>query len=154
MSSKFQVSGFRFRTSALMLLAFLIASCHSAIKKAVPASASSETGIAKFDFSEEIHNFGALKAGEIVSFTFVFKNSGTKTLTITKADSDCGCTEVNVPKKEIAPGQEGQIEVTYNSAGEVGKQLKSVTLFSNADKPEKQLFIRANVSNDVLNIYS
>lgn len=101
-----------------------------------------------------MHNFGPLKAGEVVSFTFVFKNEGTKTLIITEVDSGCGCTEVKISNKTIAPGQEEKIEVIYNSAGEVGKQLKTITLFSNADQPKKQLFIRANVTNELIEIHS
>ena len=120
----------------------------------MPTEQTKESGIAKFVFSEEIHNFGSLKAGEVVSFTFVFKNEGTKTLTITDVDSGCGCTEVKIPNKTIEPGTEGQIEVIYNSAGEVGKQLKTITLFSNAEQAQKQLFIKANVTNELIEIYS
>ena len=138
----------------LFVLIIFVSSCHSGTKKTESATASPESGVAKFDFSEEIHNFGSLKAGEVVSFTFVFKNSGTKTLTITDVDSGCGCTEVNIPEKNILPGKEGQIEVIYNSAGEVGKELKTITLFSNADPSKKQIFIRANVTNEVIKIYS
>lgn len=154
MSFRFNVSGSIFVAGVVVMLVFAVASCHSGTKKTEPAVSSSESGIAKFEFSEEIHNFGLLKSGEIVSFTFVFRNSGTKTLTITKVDSDCGCTEVNIPDKKIAPGQQGQIEVTYNTAGEVGKQLKTITVFSDADKPEKQLFFTADVESDMLKIYS
>ena len=132
----------------------LISSCNSGTKKIAPTDQAKETGAAKFVFSEEIHNFGALKAGEVVSFTFIFKNGGTKPLTITGFESGCGCTEVKVPNKTIEPGQEGQIEVIYNSAGEVGKQLKIITLFSNADQPKKQLYIRANITNELIEINS
>jgi hypothetical protein len=132
----------------------LISSCNSGTKKAVPIEPAKESGVAKFVFSEEIHNFGALKAGEIVSFTFIFKNGGTKALTITSVDSGCGCTEVKIPNKTIEPGQEGQIEVIYNSAGEVGKELKTITLFSNANEPKKQLFIKANITNELIEINS
>lgn len=93
-------------------------------------------------------------AGEVVSFTFIFKNGGTKALTITSVDSGCGCTEVNIPNKTIEPGQEGQIEVVYDSAGEVGRQLKTITLFSNANEPKKQLFIKAEITNKIIEINS
>ncbi len=138
----------------MVLFTLMVGSCNSGTKKALPDNKSDGSGAAKFAFSEEIHNFGSLKAGEVVSFTFVFKNSGTKTLTITHVDSGCGCTEVNIPEKNIGPGKEGQIEVIYNSAGEVGKELKTITLFSNADQSKKQIFIRANVTNEVIKIYS
>jgi hypothetical protein len=56
--------------------------------------------------------------------------------------------------KTIAPGQEGRIEVIYNSAGEVGRQLKTITLFSNAEPAQKQIFIRANVTNEMIELNS
>jgi hypothetical protein len=124
------------------------------MKKTEPVEQGKESGEAKFVFSEEIHNFGPLMAGEVVSFTFIFKNGGTKALTITSVDSGCGCTEVNIPNKTIEPGQEGQIEVVYDSAGEVGRQLKTITLFSNANEPKKQLFIKAEITNKIIEINS
>ena len=89
-----------------------------------------------------------------MSFTFTFRNEGTKALTITSVDSGCECTEVKILNKTIEPGQEGQIEVIYNSAGEVGKQLKIITLYSNADEPKKLLYIKANITNEIIEINS
>lgn len=155
-SFKFQVSSFKLKLAALIfgLSGLLLGSCHSGTQKTTPAVKSDESGVAKFVFSEEIHNFGSLKAGEIVSYTFTFKNEGTKTLTITDVDSGCGCTEVKIDNKTIGPGKEGSIEVIYNTAGEVGRQLKVITLFSNAESPQKQLFIKANITNDIIEINS
>jgi len=138
----------------VVFLSLLLFSCNSGTKKTASDNKSDESGVAKFVFSEENHNFGSLKAGEVVSYTFEFKNEGTKTLTITEIDSGCGCTEVNIPNKTIGPGQEGRIEVIYNSAGEVGRQLKIITLISNAEQAKKQLFIRAKVTNEVIEINS
>ncbi len=154
MSFKFRVSSSRLYLSLAIFCLMLISSCNSGTKKAVPADQGNESGIAKFVFSEEMHNFGSLNAGEVVSFTFIFRNEGTKTLIINNVDSGCGCTEVKIPNKSIEPGQEGQIEVIYNSAGEVGKQLKTITLFSNAEHAEKQIFIKANITNELIEIYS
>jgi hypothetical protein len=137
-----------------LLLATVLVSCNPGAKKAGTANKSDESGSAKFAFSEEIHNFGSLMAGEVVSFTFVFKNEGTKTLTITDIDSGCGCTKVNIPNKSIAPGQEAYLEVIYDSAGENGRQLKTITIFSNAETPKKQLFIKANITNEIIKINS
>ena len=155
-SLKLKVKSLKFGhpVSVLFVLLILISSCNSGTKKTVPIGKSDESGVAKFVFSEEIHNFGSLKAGEVVSFTFIFRNEGTKTLLITDIDSGCGCTEVIIPNKSIGPGLEGRIEVIYNSAGEVGKQLKTITITSNAEKAKQQLFIRANVKNEVIEIYS
>lgn len=152
MSFRFQVSGSRFRLLSLLVL--LIAACHSGAKKTEPANKSDESGVAEFAFSEEMHNFGSLKAGEVVSFTFVFRNIGTKTLIIDKVDSGCGCMKVTIPEKSVEPGMEGRIEVIYDSSGEVGNQLKIITLYSNEEKPERQLFIKAQVSNEIIELNS
>jgi hypothetical protein len=155
-SSKFQVPSFKLKATSIIYILFgvLLMACNSGTKKASPGEKSDESGIAKFVFSEEIHNFGSLKAGEVVSFTFIFRNEGTKTLTITEVDSGCGCTEVIIPNKIVGPGQEGRIEVIYDSAGEVGNQLKTITVTSNAEQPKKQLFIKAKVTNELIEIYS
>ena len=153
-SLKLKVKRFGLPLLALYMLLILVNSCHSGTQQATPGATSNESGVAKFAFSEEIHNFGPSKAGEVVSFTFIFKNEGTKALTVTGFDSGCGCTKVNMPVKTIAPGNEGQIEVVYDSAGEVGKQLKTITIFSNADKTQKQLYLKANVTNELIEINS
>lgn len=147
-------SVFGLRTWYLILFGLILASCHSGTQKATPTDKSDESGVAKFVFSEEIHNFGSLKAGEVVSFTFIFRNEGTKTLIITGFDSGCRCTEVKIENKNIEPGQEGRIEVIYNSAGEVGRQLKTITLYSNAEPAQKQLYLKANVTNEIIELNS
>lgn len=154
MSFEFKVSSFKLIFPALAFCLILIVSCNSGTRKAEPAGKANESGVARFVFSEEMHNFGSLKAGEVVSFTFVFRNEGTKTLVIEKIESGCKCTEVVIPNRSIEPGREGQIEVIYNSAGEVGRQLQTITIFSNADQPEKQIFIKANITNELIEIYS
>ena len=153
-SSRFHVSSSRLCHLTMVFFLILISSCNSGTQKTIPRDQAIESGAGKLVFSEEIHNFGALKAGEIVSFTFIFKNEGTKTLTITSVDAGCECTEVKIPDKIIEPGEEGQMEVIYNSAGEVGKQLKTITLFSDADEPEKKIYIKANITNELIEIYS
>lgn len=149
-------SSLKFALGALsIILALLfISSCNSGAKKSAPVDQSTDSGQAKLVFSEEIHHFGSLKAGEVVSFTFIFKNEGTKALTITSVDRGCECTEVKITDKSIEPGQEGRMEVIYNSAGEVGKQLKTITVFSNAEEPEKQIFIKATITNELIEINS
>lgn len=153
-SLKFEVRSFKFEVAVVLMWTVLLgSSCTSGSKKA-PESQSVQSGVAKFVFSEEIHNFGSLKAGEVVAFTFVFKNEGTKALTIDSIDSGCECTEVKIPDQPVQPGQEGYIEVNYNSAGEVGKQLKRIILFSNAEQAKKELYIKADVKNEIIEINS
>lgn len=154
MSFKFNIQSFKLTLAALVMLSGLLGSSCSPGAKKAPADKSSESGEAKFVFSEEIHNFGSLKAGEVVSFTFTFKNEGTGALIIDSIDSGCECTEVKIPDQPVQPGQEGHIEVIYNSAGEVGKQLKRIILFTNSEQAKKELYIKADVKNEIIEINS
>jgi len=137
-----------------ILLGFMVVSCNQTPKKPTSADQNSTSGKAKFVFSEEIHNFGTLKAGEVVAFTFTFKNEGTQPLIINSADGGCACTEIKLPEQPIEPGKEGYIEVTYNSAGEAGRQLKTIILESNAEPEQKKIYIKADVKNEIIEINS
>jgi hypothetical protein len=97
------------------------------------------------EFEKTIHNFGNLKEGASVSYTFKFKNTGSKPLLITGAKGSCGCTIPSWPREAIAPGASGEIKVTFNSKGKKGKQHKSVTLTSNTDPANTRLYIKAEV---------
>ncbi|WMX13809.1 MULTISPECIES: DUF1573 domain-containing protein [unclassified Aureispira] len=97
------------------------------------------------EFEKTIHDFGTLKDGASVSYTFKFKNTGNKPLLISNAKGSCGCTVPKWPREAIAPGASGEIQVTFNSKGKKGKQHKSVTLTANTDPANTRLYIKADV---------
>ena len=61
---------------------------------------------------------------------FTFKNTGAKPLIITGARGSCGCTVPTYPKKPILPGEEGVIEVRYDTK-RLGKFRKTVRVTTN-----------------------
>ncbi|AFC22910.1 DUF1573 domain-containing protein [Saprospira grandis] len=96
-------------------------------------------------FAEDAFDFGTIKQGEKVTHTFKFTNDGDKPLTITNAKGSCGCTVPQYPKEPIAPGESGEIEVEFNSAGKKGAQTKFVTLTANTNPAQTRLTIKADV---------
>jgi hypothetical protein len=52
-------------------------------------------------------------------------------LIITSAKGSCGCTIPEYPTDPIAPGEEGIIDVVFNSDGKSGQQNKKVTIVAN-----------------------
>lgn len=116
------------------------------VKQAKTASPAGETaGTAIFTFEKEIHDFGSLIDGEKVSYSFRFTNTGDAPLIISNAKGSCGCTVPNWPKNPIAPGETGNIDVTFNSAGRSGKQTKTVTLTANTNPSTKNIKITSEV---------
>ncbi len=100
----------------------------------------------KFKFNEEIHEFGKIMQGEVVSYAFKFKNIGKSDLLIMSAKASCGCTVPEYPQMPIKPGEEGVIRVTFNSDGRKGIQSKTVTILANTQPNVKELKITADVT--------
>jgi len=119
-------------------------------KKTLPVK-KKINGITKFEFNEEMHNFGTLQSGEIVVFTFVFTNTGDKELKIDDVVTDCGCVHAEFLKEPVPPGKTGLIEVEFDSSGLFGRQFKTIEVHANTKKP-KQLAIFAEVQNKHLEI--
>src|SRR6185436_1291730 len=109
------------------------------------APAQDNPNAADFKFEKEEYNFGTIKQGDKVEFDFSFVNSGKDPLVITDAHGSCGCTVPTRPKEPIKKGEKGMIHVTFNSAGKMGMQDKTVTLNSNAKSNPKVLHLKGTV---------
>ncbi|NVN96375.1 MAG: DUF1573 domain-containing protein [Bacteroidetes bacterium] len=115
-----------------------------------PNSASGKqdtSGLPKFQFESDIHDFGKVIEGEKLSYSFKFKNIGNSDLIISTAQASCGCTVPEFPKDPIHKGEAGVITVTFNTAGKNGFQHKTVTLGANTQPSDFVLHIKAMVSS-------
>ena len=102
----------------------------------------------KITFNDSIHDYGTIKKDSNGNCSFVFKNTGTEPVMITKVTSMQGCVyPYYFPKYPIAPGESDTIKVKYlttkvgamnymyNKAGDSGCPVKvetnvrTVTLF-------------------------
>lgn len=100
-------------------------------------------------FSEEVFNFGTIAKGKEIDHVFSFENAGKQKLVIHKMSSTCGCTASEPSAWEIGPGEKGSIQVSFNSAGKIGKQFHTVTLITNdPHKPTKMLRVIGTVENN------
>jgi hypothetical protein len=97
-------------------------------------------------FDENMFDFGIIKEGELVNHKFKFKNTGKNPLLITNASASCGCTVPNWSKEPIAPGQSGEIDVTFNSEGKPNHAEKSVTVVANTTPTNTMLLIKGEVT--------
>lgn len=116
------------------------------ITNPITANGDSDTSkLPVFLFDEEVHDFGRVIQGEKVSFSYKFKNTGKSSLLISDAKGSCGCTVADFPKKPIAPGESGSIDVKFNTEGKKGFQNKTITLIANTQPNTKVLTIKAQI---------
>ena len=112
-----------------------------------PASASGRKSAESpaFNFAEDRHHFGEVSEGEVVSYTFVFTNSGGSDLVIASATGSCGCTVPEYSKNPVAPGSKGEIKVTFDTNGKSGMVSKTITLVANTVPATKVLTVSAEI---------
>ena len=99
----------------------------------------------RITFESDMHDFGILRNGESISYSFKFTNTGDADLVISRCDASCGCTVADFPRKRIAPGETGFITVSFNSSGMTGQQMKEVTVIANSQPARTRLRITATV---------
>lgn len=113
-----------------------------------PVSANGQeknTGLPVIAFDKTEHDFGTIIEGEIVEYTFNFTNTGGSDLILTKVSASCGCTIPKYDTKPVAPGEKGQIVVSFNSENRRGNQSKTIKVLSNAQPSLAELTITSNI---------
>lgn len=141
------------RITLLMVAAVLLGACQDHTNKKLsgdlisnPKSAenpSDKKPVIQFDKTE--YNFGKILEGEVVSYTFHFTNVGNVPLIITSVDKSCGCTASDYPREPIAPGERGDIKITYDSKGHHGFQSKTLVVNANTMPSQTVLRIKAEI---------
>lgn len=99
----------------------------------------------KISFAETHFDFGKIKEGTRVRHTFTFTNTGTHPLLIADAIASCGCTVPSFSKAPVAPGEQGTIEVEFNSANRKGVNHKNIVIVSNAERERVAIGFDATV---------
>ena len=135
--------------ASMMMCAVIATHAQDATK----APATDVKNMAEFKFDEEKpdslkaveFNFGTIKQGDVINHEFVFTNVGKEPLVITESHGSCGCTVPQWPKEPIKKGEKGVIKVTFNSAGKMGLQDKTVTITSNAKSNPKVIHLKGTV---------
>lgn len=91
----------------------------------------------------ESHDFGSIKKGRPVTYTFQFVNTGNEPLKLENVAASCGCTTPEWSPEPVAPGKSGSVKVGYNAAVE-GVFEKSVTIVYNGGKT-KTIYVKGKV---------
>lgn len=114
----------------------------------LPSASAIETNVssgASFQWENTVHNFGTIKQGEVVNYTFKFTNNGTDNLQIQSTSASCGCTVPNHTKDPIPPGGSGEIVVRFDSKGKSGQQSPVITVVANTNPKQTRLSLRGFV---------
>lgn len=88
-----------------------------------------------------LKEYKAKPGDTVATFTFNLTNISSSELVINGTQSSCGCTVAKLPVQpwKLAPGSNGQIQVTMNLAGKRNTVIKGITVLTSAGASQVQV---------------
>ncbi len=118
----------------------------------VTAAAQTPTAVAggtvgpRIQFATPVHDFGRMKNGETVKYSYVFTNTGDRMLEISNVHASCGCTTSGEYSRQVEPGKTGSIPIQFSSGSFHGDVTKMITVTCNdATQPTVILQLKAHI---------
>lgn len=125
----------------------LFGACRHAMAVDVPMTARDSAMAARISFNQTEYHFGQVKSGALVSYSFLFRNTGKSPLVIADISTSCGCTVPHYDHIPIPAGGQGHIQVVFNTAGKAGIQEKIITITANTIPKLNQVALVGIVNN-------
>ena len=103
-------------------------------------------GPARMEFDETSFDFNDINMSDPVQkHTYHFVNMGSEPLVITNIKTSCHCVKVDdYPKEPVGPGEEGDIDITFNARESIpGYVNKSLLVYNNTKKSPIRLKVHA-----------
>jgi hypothetical protein len=111
-----------------------------------PAETKPEGPLPVAAFGKLEHDFGTIKEGQVVEYTYTVKNTGQAPLIIQNAQPSCGCTAPDWTKTPIPVGGTGFVKAKFDSNGKPNIQNKSITVTANTWPKQTVLRFKAMVT--------
>lgn len=100
----------------------------------------SETGpnnkAPRIEVKPKSFHFGAVNYGQKLETSFRLMNQGEEKLVIKRVATSCGCTRAWVEKKELAPGEEMNLKVVYDTQAMTGPKARG--------RQERIIYLKTN----------
>jgi hypothetical protein len=95
------------------------------------------------------YDFGTVLEGTPVKHEFTVKNTGKADLVIGHVQTSCGCTVAQSDKSRLAPGEQTQLPVTFDTRHERGHASRRIDVYTNDPKtPDLPLEIQGVVRTE------
>lgn len=127
--------------SIFTLILFGMGMCFALWAEVIPSEKPPHINI-----SEEQWDTGTVTQGEVVTRTFVIKNTGGAELILDRVRPSCGCIATFTFNPKIPPGGSTELKINYDSKSDRGDIAKSIFIDSNdPDSPHKIINITGTV---------
>jgi tetratricopeptide (TPR) repeat protein len=94
---------------------------------------------------QQLFDAGERKEGDLIERTFTIINNGDQTIRLDSIRIPCDCIKVLKTKKELNPGERGEVVMRFDTAGYSGHEVKSVYVKYVGSDQELRLVITAEI---------
>ncbi len=115
----------------IVVAVLLVAAMASGGAVSVYAAEVPKAPAPRIEFSEVVFDFGSVYQNAEVIHVFKFRNAGDAILKIENVKTTCGCTAAMPESRELAPGAESSIKVTFRSGSFHDRVTKHIDVDSN-----------------------
>ncbi len=104
----------------------------------------------KVQLENPLFDFGTATEATMVNHTFKLKNTGRGRLVISHVKTSCGCTAAKPSQNSLAPGEEAEIAVGFDTHFQKGHQVRTITAFTNdPNTPQAVMTMQGMVKQQV-----
>ena len=104
----------------------------------------------KIQIENPLFDFGTATEAMMVNHVFKLKNVGKGRLVISHVKTSCGCTAAKPTQNTLAPGEETEISVGFDTHFQKGHQVRTITAFTNdPNTPEAIMTMQGTVKQQV-----
>jgi hypothetical protein len=89
------------------------------------------SGTPKAEVTGKVYDFGSVLNAVPVAHVFKIHNAGMGTLIIVGVQTSCGCTAAKPTRNQLAPGEDSDIAVTFDTRFDKGPATRTITVSTN-----------------------
>lgn len=135
---------------ALLICLFAVGAARAQSPDIPGANAAPPGPQPKAEVENPLFDFGTALEGTMVKHVFKIKNAGKGELMIRGIKTSCGCTAATPSKNHLAPGEETDIDVGFDTHFQKGHQIRTITAFTNdPGLPEAMMTMQGIVKQQV-----
>ena len=94
---------------------------------------------------EVLVEYGNVTYGKTVSHTIYIKNCTTTPIALLDYTTTCRCTWLELPRKAIAPNEEGEVIITFDSRGEWGSVGNYLSIETSNNRCDVAIWMGAEI---------
>ncbi|GAB3666062.1 hypothetical protein GCM10028791_41860 [Echinicola sediminis] len=111
-----------------------------------PVPKSELSTIPHLAISEVEVDLGKISSRQVVSKSIKLTNTGKEPVNIRKILTNCECVVIDLPKKDLAPGEHTELLFTFDPKGRLGIDHKMITIFSNDPlNPTRTIVVKSRI---------